>query len=266
MPMSIDACVAQHIGDRQEQQDRAGLLQHPRQKKLVLAVLADGVGGPTGGALAAGQVVLTAKNSLEQFSPDDQSAAQSLTDTLNEAHTMIRMCRALNEQDPNSTGVILMLRGKGDTMSATWAHCGDSRLYHFRGAQPLFHTRDHSYVEQMMQKGYMTAEQAAAHPRRNVLVTSLGGEGPPLIDVGTAEDLQAGNNFLLCSDGLWAYFSDAEMAGVIAAFPAREAAGMLIDQARERAKGRGDNCTVVILKLEAAPAPPSPARPRPTAN
>ena len=252
MPMSIDACMAQHIGDRQEQQDRAVLHQHPRQKRLVLAVVADGVGGTAGGALAAGQVVLTAKNSFEQFAPDDQTPAQLLSDALNEAHLMIRASRVLNaEQDPNTTGVILMLQSRGDTMSATWAHCGDSRLYRFRGNQAIFHTRDHSYVEQMMQKGYMTPEQAAVHPRRNVLVTSLGGEDAPLIDVGTAEDLQGGDSFLLCSDGLWAYFSDDEMAGVIAALPAREAAGQLIDQARQRANGRGDNCTLIILKLEA---------------
>ena len=256
MPMSIDACVAQHIGDRKEQQDRAGLAQHPRQKGLVLAVVADGVGGHTGGAIAAGQVVLTAKNNLEQFSPDEQTPAQLLTDALNEAHLMIRTCRALNEQDPNSTGVLLLLRGKGESMSAAWAHCGDSRLYHFRGNELLFQTSDPTYVQQMIQKGYMTPEQAAVHPRRNVLVTSLGGEDAPLIDVGGAEDLQGGDNFLMCSDGLYAYFSEIEMASTIAAFPAREAAGKLIDLARERANGHGDNCTLVILKLSAPPPPP----------
>lgn len=250
MPMSMDACMAQHIGDRQEQQDRAGLVQHPRQKKLVMAVVADGVGGHTGGALAAGQVVLTAKNNFEQFSPEDQTPEQLLRESINEAHLMIRMGRVLNEQDPNSTGVILMLRGQGETMSASWAHCGDSRLYHFRGSQLLFQTRDHTYVQQMIQKGYMTPEQAAVHPRRNVLITSLGGEDAPLIDTGSAEELQGGDNFLLCSDGLYAYFSEAEMAGMIAAFPAREAAGKLIDLARDRANGHGDNCTLVIIKLE----------------
>ena len=250
MPMSMDACMAQHIGDRQEQQDRAGLLQHPRQKKLVMAVVADGVGGHTGGALAAGQVVLTAKNNFEQFSPDDQTPEQLLKESINEAHLMIRMGRVLNEQDPNSTGVILMLRGQGDTMAAAWAHCGDSRLYHFRGNHLLFQTRDHTYVQQMIQKGYMTPEQAAVHPRRNVLVTSLGGEDAPLVDVGSAEDLQGGDSFLLCSDGLYAYFSEIEMAGMIASFPAREAAGKLIDLARDRANGKGDNCTLVIIKLE----------------
>lgn len=267
MPLSIDACVAQHIGDRQEQQDRAGLAQHPRQKGLVMAVVADGVGGHTGGAIAAGQVVLTAKNNLEQFSPEDQTAGQLLADTLNEAHMMIRLGRVLSEQDPNSTGVIMLLRAKGETMSAAWAHCGDSRLYHFNGSRFVSHTRDHTYVEQMIEKGYMTPEQAAVHPRRNVLVTSLGGEDAPLITVGGADDLRAGDNFLLCSDGLYAYSSDTELASMVAAFPAREAAEKLIALARERANGKGDNCTVVIVKLvEAAPPPPPEPRFKPVAR
>ena len=268
MPMSLDACMAQDIGDREEQQDRAGLFQHPRQKNLVLAVVADGVGGQTGGALAAGQVVLTLKNTFETFSAKEQEPEQMLRDAINEAHHMIRHGRVLNEQDPNSTGVILLLRGQGETISATWAHCGDSRLYHMRGNEVVFQTRDHTYVNQMIQRGYMTPEQAAVHPRRNVLVTSLGGDDPPVIDVGSASDLQAGDNFLVCSDGLYAYFEETEMASTVAANSARQASGKLIALARERAKGKGDNCTLIIVKLEAAATPARPAgsvppKPRP---
>ena len=72
-----------------------------------------------------------------------------------------------------------------------------------------------------------------------------------MIDAGSAGDLKAGDNFLLCSDGLYAYFSETEMAGTIAAHPARRASEMLIELARKRANGKGDNCTVIILKLEA---------------
>ncbi|MBI4291738.1 MAG: serine/threonine-protein phosphatase [Betaproteobacteria bacterium] len=263
MPISLDACVGQNIGDRSEQQDRAGLFQHSRQKSLVLAAVADGVGGQTGGGLAAGQVVVTLKNAFEGFSANEQTPEQMLKDAINEAHQMIRQGRVLNEQDPNSTGVVLLLRAQGETMSATWAHCGDSRLYHLRGNRVVFQTRDHTYVQQMMQKGYMTPEQAAVHPRRNMLVTSLGGEDPPLIDIGSANDLQAGDNFLLCSDGLYAYFDETELASTVAANSARQASEKLINLARERAAGKGDNCTVVIVKLEAPKAPAGRAAPRP---
>ena len=71
MPITVDACAAQHQGDRKEQQDRIAILQHARQRGVALAVVADGMGGHTGGALAAEQVIHTAKTCLEHFSPSE---------------------------------------------------------------------------------------------------------------------------------------------------------------------------------------------------
>ena len=104
-----------------------------------------------------------------------------------------------------------------------------------------------------MAKGKITLEQAAVHPNRNILVTSLGGNDAPKIDFGETDDLKAGDSFLLCSDGLWGYFSDAELGGVLAAYSAREASDILINRSRTRALGEGDNVSVAILKLVEAP-------------
>jgi len=259
--MTIDACVAQHIGDREEQQDRAGLYQHPRQPRIVLAVVADGMGGHTGGSLAAEQVTHTAKTNLEQFSPSADSGEALLEASLREAHLLIRGGRFINEQEPHSTGVMLLLQPRDDGLEAHWAHCGDSRLYHFRGSQPVARTTDHSYVEELLRAGTITTEQAAVHPQRNLVVTSLGGREPPLIDCGRAERLVAGDSFILCSDGLWAYFGEAEMGAIVASFSARQAAETLLKRARERCAGKGDNCTLVILKLVEV-AKRTPPRPR----
>ena len=251
MPINIDACVAQHQGDRKEQQDRVGLFPHPKGGGVALAVVADGMGGHTGGALAAEQQVLhTACNNLEQFSARSETPQSMLEASLSEAHMLIKASRFINEKDPHSTAVMLILQpGK-----VSWAHCGDSRLYRFRGDQPFFRTIDHSYVEQLVARGKITAEEALVHPNRNILITLLGGNEAPKIDYGDAEDLQAGDSFLLCSDGLWGYFGDAELAGVVAAYSAREASELLISRARKRAQGEGDNVSVAILKLVDAPA------------
>ena len=245
MPITVDACAAQHQGDRKEQQDRVAILPHARQRGIALAVVADGMGGHAGGALAAEQVVHTAFTSLEHFSPGDESAQCLIENAMLEAHTMIRTSRFLNEKDPHSTGVMLLLQPG----SATWGHCGDSRVYRFRGGRPLFRSVDHSYVEHLLQTGRITPEQAASHPNRNVLITSLGGKEAPKFTFGEAGDLVAGDAFVLCSDGLWAYFDDAEMGRIVAGHTARDGCEQLIDLARQRARGTGDNISLVIVKL-----------------
>ena len=205
--ITVDVCVAQHQGDRKEQQDRVAILSHPRQRGVALAVVADGMGGHTGGALAAEQVIHTARNSLEFFSPSVESPRYLLENSMLEAHAMIKASRFINEKDPHSTVVMLLLQpGK-----VTWAHCGDSRAYRFRGAEPLFRSVDHSYVEHLIANGQITPQEALTHPNRNVLVTSLGGNEEPKFDFGETADLAGGDSFVLCSDGVWAYFDDAEM-------------------------------------------------------
>lgn len=246
MPITVDACAAQHQGDRKEQQDRVAILPHARQRGVALAVVADGMGGHTGGALAAEQVVHTAKTTLEHYAPSIESSRAMLENSMLEAHTMIKASRFMNEKDPHSTVVMLLLQpGK-----VTWAHCGDSRLYRFRGPEMLFRSTDHSYVEHLVALGRITAEEALTHPNRNVLITSLGGKDAPKFSFGEAEDLTDGDAFMLCSDGLWPYFEEAEMARIIADNSARAASESLIDLARERAAGTGDNVSVVIIKIK----------------
>ena len=245
MPLTIDACAAQHQGDRKEQQDRVAIFPHPRIKGVALVVVADGMGGHTGGALAAEQVVHTAKNNLDNFAPAEEAPQHMLENSMLEAHTMIKASRFINEKDPHSTVVMLLLQpGK-----MSWAHCGDSRLYHFRGEQLVNRTVDHSYVEHLLSTGRITAAQALTHPNRNVLLTSLGGQDEPKFSFAESLNAKGGESFVLCSDGLWAYFDDAELGGIGASFSARQASEILLERARERGAGGGDNISLAIIKL-----------------
>ncbi len=249
MSLAIDACAAQHQGDRKEQQDRVAILAHSRRRGIAMAVVADGMGGHTGGALAAEQVIHTAKTNLDHFAAAEEDPRHLLENSMLEAHTMIKASRFINEKDPHSTAVMLLLQpGR-----MTWGHCGDSRLYHFRGKQLLTRTIDHSYVEHLLATGKITPAQAEKHPNRNVLLASLGGQDAPKLALEETTDLQGGDAFVLCSDGLWAYFNDQELATLVADNSARQACEILIDQARIRANGTGDNISLAIVKLVEQP-------------
>lgn len=250
MALSAETCVAMHIGDRSEQQDRVSLFAHPQRPGIMMAVLADGMGGHSGGAMAAEQVIMRARQNLELYSPAHETPQALLSGVIEEAHTIIKLTRFTSEKDPHSTAVAFLLqRGK-----AYWAHCGDSRLYYFRGTQTVSRSQDHSLVGELVRKGMLDEAGALRHPQRNVLLSCLGSERMPRIESGASESPVPGDSFLLCSDGLWAYFTDFELASVVEAHSPRAAAEHLIRLARARAGGAGDNISLAIIKLVSAPA------------
>lgn len=250
MALLIDACIAQHQGDRKEQQDRVALFPHPKGGGMLLAIVADGMGGHAGGALAAEQVLYTVRNNFNDFVPNAEASRGLLESSLREAHTLIKASRFINEKDPHSTAVMMVLQpGK-----ISWAHCGDSRFHWFRDDVLFFISKDHSYVEELIDKGEITPEEALMHPSRNILVTSLGGEDEPLIDFCESEDVRANDIFVLCSDGLSNYFSHAEIGAIVSSYNAREATNLLINRARVRSRGAGDNISVAIIKLFEEPS------------
>ena len=253
----VAAGTAQHLGDRAEQQDRVGIFTAPRMPGSALFVLADGMGGKTGGAMAAQQVMSTSKNLFEVFAPAVETPNHLLTDIAHESHTVIRLSALSEEKEPHSTMVALLLQpGRAD-----WAWVGDSRLYLFRDGVLQTRTVDHSLVEQMVAQGKITPEQAIGHRLSNILVNVLGMEKPPRPAFGKVDKLVAGDCFLLCSDGLWAYFDEVELGAILHANGPRAASEMLIKLARERAEGHGDNCTLAIAKCEPVVEPPKPVMP-----
>lgn len=244
MALKLDACIAQHQGDRKEQQDRAALMAHPKVPGMAVAVVADGMGGHTGGALAAEQVVHTINTNFQQCDLSDDPH-QVLQSSLREAHTMIKASRFINEKDPHSTAVVLFILPGNRVV---WGHCGDSRLYFFRGPYLRTRTVDHSYVEHLLKTRRISREEAEFHPNKNILLTSLGGEDEPQVEFANTV-VQDGDSFILCSDGLWAYFTDQELGTLIDSGCAREVATKLIDLARARGAGKGDNISLALLKF-----------------
>jgi len=248
----IEAGTAQHIGDREEQQDRVALIVAPKSPGYVMAVLADGMGGRSGGSIAAEQVIRTAKQNFETFSPLTDTVEAILEMIARESHTLIKLSQIASKKEPHSTYVALVLTPEG---SAVWAHVGDSRMYRFAGPNCAERTTDHSYVEQLINEGKLAREESKNHRLSNILVNVLGIDGSELfVTIGRYDNLRVGDSFLLCSDGLWNYFEDQELGAAIAMNAPRQASELLIKKARERAVGTAaDNCSMAIIKLVTQP-------------
>jgi len=245
----VNVCVAQHIGDRQEQQDRVAIITSPRNPGAMLAIVADGMGGRTGGRMAADQVVSTAENLFKDMTERDSTFRDMLLHLAAEAHTVIRLTAISSEKEPHSTLCALIIKKN----YAIWAHAGDSRLYFFRGAKLVHRTEDHTYAEQLRLEGRYEDAEIASGRYKNILVSALGINKKPKIVIGEDAALREGDVFLLASDGMWAYFEDDELAEIVQQLSPRDASERLVSLTRERAEGRGDNLSVAIIKLEPQP-------------
>jgi serine/threonine protein phosphatase PrpC len=233
--------TASDIGGRAEQQDRVDVIASPDGERYLL-VVADGMGGYEGGALAAQAVVDSAKCFFETESVEDPLAA--LRELCAEAHQAIVEVDAEGAQAPGSTCVLLHLSAD----EAHWAHVGDSRLYHFRNGKLLTRTLDHSMVQLLVSRGEMAEADMADSPLQNQLYMRLGGKQLPSPELGAAE-VQQGDLFMLCSDGFWEWV-DPEEVRAAAANNNLEAAGeRLVRLARERGGEGGDNITVAMAQL-----------------
>ena len=203
------------IGGRDDQQDRVAVFNSNGGDLLVVA---DGLGGHEGGALAAQAVIDAAQDCLSGSKRDArQSPEERLAAVVEDAHRRIKAIgagagAASGGRSPHSTCVLLyIVEGV-----ATWAHVGDSRLYRFEEGRLVDRTFDHSVVEMMRLQGRITEEEMKTHPDQNRLYDALGGEQAPKPDFAS-KPVEVGDAFLLASDGVWEHVSNAQLEAVVRA-------------------------------------------------
>ncbi|MEA2488512.1 MAG: family protein phosphatase [Acidobacteriota bacterium] len=219
------------------QEERDG---HPGGRLLIVA---DGMGGHRGGATASRLAAETVK--AQYLGSETSDIRQALHESLTRANA-----RIYSEAQANPD-----LRGMGTTTSVLavrgdhgWlAHVGDSRIYLVRGEEIRQLTDDHSLVASMVREGLLTPREAETHPRRNVLQRSMGVAEDVEIDVLGPLELQVGDTFILCSDGLHGVVKEEELLEV-ASQPIDDAADELLRRALQR--GAPDNVTVIVARVE----------------
>lgn len=217
----------------------------------LVAVVCDGMGGHVGGAEASRTAIQAIQSTLMQGEFPTVHDAIAAAIAAAKAGILGRAAEHPELTGMGSTCVITIVKGG----LVYYGHVGDSRIYLVRDHQITQLTRDHSYVQSLVDAGELTPEEAEHHPRKNEITNALGFEemGTPTI----AEPLvpRSGDCILLCSDGLSGMVSDAEICQIVAnqqGMRAQQRADLLIERARYY--GGTDNITAAIVEFTMDPA------------
>jgi protein phosphatase len=211
------------------------------------AIVADGVGGAAAGEIASATAAYSA--SAVALGRSGRPPEQVLAEAYDAAAAGVRLGVQRDLERLGMATTLTMLVTDGQHVAL--GHVGDSRCYLVRDGVLRQITKDHTYVQHLIDTGQLTPGARASHPWRNVVLRSVDGdpEGPGLDVVRL--DVTSGDRLLLCSDGLTDLVEDARIAEVLAAEESDEAAAMLTQLALD-AGGR-DNITVLVLDLVQGP-------------
>lgn len=216
------------------------------EDNLQLFILADGMGGYNGGEIASSLATTSAKSYIETNFDKIEHNKEAILELIKNAIEYANMVVfEKSKQEPN-------LEGMGTTLDICFiynnkvyiGHVGDSRVYRIRGEIIRKLTKDHSYVQQLVEDGKITREEAEHHPKKNMLLKALGCTAYVEPDL-RARNMENGDILLMCSDGLTNMVEEKEIYRVVKENP-ETATKVLVNLANEA--GGYDNITVVIIK------------------
>lgn len=216
------------------------------QPKSGLWLVADGMGGHDAGEVASAGIVEELRTIGMPSSAADQHAR--FVDRLSRANSRLRAYSG--ERDGATVGsTVAALLIYGGQYRCMWM--GDSRVYHVRKGALQQISKDHSEVQELVDKGVLSKEEARSWPRRNVITRAVGVYDDLRVDVVYGE-IEAGDTFVLCSDGLTAHLGDDDIQRLVDGRKAREACEALVNLTLER--GATDNVTVIVVQCRNADA------------
>ncbi|WP_127010057.1 Stp1/IreP family PP2C-type Ser/Thr phosphatase [Veillonella sp. CHU110] len=174
-----------------------------------LLIVADGMGGYTGGEYASTMVVDTIVDVIERA---DIITVEVLREAILEANRMVfEKSQSYKELEGMGTTAVVAYV-KEDTL--LWAHVGDSRLYIYGDSQLRRMTNDHSMVQELVNAGTITEAEVIHHPKRNMLTRAIGVYDTVEVDTGMVE-VHKGERILLCSDGLSGYIEESRIEEIL---------------------------------------------------
>jgi PPM family protein phosphatase len=224
------------------------------QRKGYLYVVADGLGGHNAGEVASSSAV--AKLGEEYYSPSNHTRIEpALRQAVQAANLRIHELVHRNPEYRSMETTLSALAIAG--AQAYIAHVGDSRVYHWRGGRLTQLTADHSEAAELVRMRILKPERVRDHPGRNTLTRTLGSQLIPRPDY-LRQPIAPGDQFLLCSDGLWSELEEEELADALATYPPDQASRVLIERALSRDCQDNVSVQVVrVLTVDESAGPPS---------
>ena len=236
--MAIECISRTHVGLRRKVNEDSMLVRTERG----LWAVADGMGGHDKGDVASAMVTEALLRLPIVYGLDTMvDAAIDALALVN--RDLIALAAAENSQRSIGSTVV-GLAISGEQFRCFWA--GDSRAYRLRGGEIVQLSRDHSLVQDLVDAGMLSAEEAESHPNANVITRAVGVGADLTIDK-VSGDVQSGDLFLLASDGLTRLVSDAELVAELTSRPPAVAAESLLETVLSR--GAPDNVTMIITTV-----------------
>lgn len=250
---SIVACVTTDMGCVRETNEDSGRHTKPGDLETIsrrgeLTVVADGMGGHASGEVASNLAV----DLISEFyyADTENSPAEALRIAIQEANALIFQKATSEEQYFGMGTTIIALAVVEDV--AYSAHVGDSRLYRLRNGRMEIMTTDHSQVMELVKLGLISFAEARDHDDKNVILRAVGTHPTVEVEVSKPIPIQAGDGFLLCSDGLNDMLEDSVIAKIWSSSPNIFDAGENLIEAAKR-EGGDDNVTVALVRVPGEP-------------
>ncbi len=215
-------------------------------ESAALWVVADGMGGANAGEIASEMAVMHLKKAFSSFDSKRSDAREFLQSTIIEASRKIYEASNTDHSKSGMGTTIVAALAVGRILTIAWV--GDSRAYLYRNGklQPI--TKDHSFVQQLVDAGKITPEEAFYHPQGNIILQSLGGEPDKVVPDTISLQLSAGDRVLLCTDGLHGMLQDNVIQDILTQYSGFEdAAHYLIDATLK--EGAHDNVTLILAEI-----------------
>jgi len=208
--------------------------------------VADGMGGQQAGDIASKLGTLNFVHHYKELREKKIPVLDSLKESIAKANDSI-LQKALSDLEKRGMGTTFSAIAVAD-MKGYIVHVGDSRIYIVRNNEILRLTTDHTFVEKMVEEGRLTDEEARDHPQKNILYMSLGARQSFSPEISERFDLNEGDRFILCSDGLNNMVPDNVIKEYVTAHSPQKAVGQLIIKANDN--GGLDNITLVVVHVE----------------